>query len=123
KPTAQASLGVARGRDAEGLSDRATALRRPAPAQLDQRLHPALAPGHGATPLTRGLNASPGAAVGRVVLDAETAAERGKAGEAVVLVRWETNPDDIAGVIAAQGVLTAPGGMTSHAAVVARAMR
>src|SRR5690606_23187202 len=122
KRTAQAALRVARELVDEGVIDRETALRRLDPAQLDQLLHPALDPGHGATPLTRGLNASPGAAVGRVVLDAETAAERGKAGEAVVLVRWETNPDDIAGVIAAQGVLTAHGGMTSHAAVVARGM-
>ncbi|MDF2807216.1 MAG: pyruvate, phosphate dikinase [Cellulosimicrobium sp.] len=122
KRTAQAALRVARELVDEGVIDRDTALRRLDPAQLDQLLHPALDPGHGATPLTRGLNASPGAAVGRVVLDAETAAERGKAGEAVVLVRWETNPDDIAGVIAAQGVLTAHGGMTSHAAVVARGM-
>ncbi|SMF12437.1 pyruvate phosphate dikinase [Cellulosimicrobium cellulans J34] len=122
KRTAQAALRVARELVDEGVIDRDTALRRLDPAQLDQLLHPALDPGHGATPLTRGLNASPGAAVGRVVLDAETAVERGKAGEAVVLVRWETNPDDIAGVIAAQGVLTAHGGMTSHAAVVARGM-
>jgi len=122
KRTAQAALRVARELVDEGVIDRETALRRLDPAQLDQLLHPALDPGHGATPLTRGLNASPGAAVGRVVLDAETAVERGKAGEAVVLVRWETNPDDIAGVIAAQGVLTAHGGMTSHAAVVARGM-
>ena len=70
----------------------------------------------------RGLNASPGAACGAVVLDADTAAERGKAGESVILVRWETTPDDIHGLIHSKGVLTAHGGMTSHAAVVARGM-
>ena len=122
KRTAQAALRVARELVDEGVIDRETALRRLDPAQLDQLLHPALDPGHGANPLTQGLNASPGAAVGHVVLDAETATERGRAGDAVVLVRWETTPDDIAGVIAAQGVLTAHGGMTSHAAVVARGM-
>ena len=69
-----------------------------------------------------GLNASPGAASGAIVLDADTAERRGKAGEAVVLVRWETTPDDIHGLVHARGVLTAHGGMTSHAAVVARGM-
>src|SRR5205085_5453721 len=63
-----------------------------------------------------------GAATGKIVLDADTAAERGKEGEAVILVRWETTPDDIHGVIQSKGVLTAHGGMTSHAAVVARGM-
>jgi pyruvate,orthophosphate dikinase len=70
----------------------------------------------------RGLNASPGAASGKIVLDADTAEERGKAGEDVILVRWETTPDDIHGLIQARGILTAHGGMTSHAAVVARGM-
>src|SRR5262249_23463798 len=69
-----------------------------------------------------GLNASPGAASGKVVLDADTAEERGKAGEDVILVRWETTPDDIHGLIQARGILTAHGGMTSHAAGVARGM-
>ena len=69
-----------------------------------------------------GLNASPGAASGAIVLDADTAEERGKAGESVILVRWETTPDDIHGLIQAAGILTAHGGMTSHAAVVARGM-
>src|SRR5207248_6444964 len=69
-----------------------------------------------------GLNASPGAAVGGIVFDAEAAEERGRAGESVILVRWETTPDDIGGMIASQGILTAHGGMTSHAAVVARGM-
>src|SRR5207302_7187965 len=70
----------------------------------------------------KGLNASPGAASGKVVLDADTAEERGKAGEDVILVRWETTPDDIHGLIQARGIVTAHGGMTSHAAVVARGM-
>ena len=72
--------------------------------------------------LATGLPASPGAAVGKVVFDADTAESRGRAGEAVILVRWETTPDDFHGMIAAQAVLTARGGMTSHAAVVARGM-
>ncbi|MEG3614450.1 pyruvate, phosphate dikinase [Isoptericola haloaureus] len=122
KRTAAAALKVARDLVAEDVIDTATALRRIEPAQLDQLLHPGLDPEHGQEPLTRGLNASPGAGVGAVVFDADTAAERGEAGESVVLVRWETTPDDIHGVIAAQGVLTAHGGMTSHAAVVARGM-
>jgi pyruvate,orthophosphate dikinase len=122
KRTAAAALKVARDLVAEGVIDREAALRRIEPAQLDQLLHPGLDPDHGQVPLTRGLNASPGAGVGRIVFDADTAAERGAAGEPVVLVRWETTPDDIHGVIAAQGVLTSHGGMTSHAAVVARGM-
>ncbi len=122
KRTAQAALKVAADLVAEGVIDRNEALRRIDPAQLDQLLHPAIDPGHGRTPLTTGLNASPGAAVGGVVFDADTAEQRGRGGEPVVLVRWETTPDDIHGVIMAQGVLTAHGGMTSHAAVVARGM-
>ncbi|MFD7307210.1 pyruvate, phosphate dikinase [Promicromonospora sp. NPDC059942] len=122
KRTAAAALKVARDLVAEGAIDRRTALRRIDPAQLDQLLHPTLDPDQAPAPLTHGLNASPGAAVGALVFDADTAAERGGAGEDVVLVRWETTPDDIHGVAAAQGVLTAHGGMTSHAAVVARGM-
>jgi pyruvate,orthophosphate dikinase len=122
KRTAAAALKVARDLVEEGVISKDEALQRIEPDQLDQLLHPALDPAHGATALTRGLNASPGAAVGRVVFDADTAAACGEAGEAVVLVRWETTPDDIHGVIAAQGVLTSHGGMTSHAAVVARGM-
>ncbi|NNH54033.1 pyruvate, phosphate dikinase [Promicromonospora citrea] len=122
KRTAAAALKVARDLVAEGRIDVTTALRRIDPAQLDQVLHPTLDPSHHAVPLTHGLNASPGAAVGRIALDADGAAARGATGEDVVLVRWETTPDDIHGVAAAQGVLTAHGGMTSHAAVVARGM-
>jgi pyruvate, orthophosphate dikinase len=73
-------------------------------------------------PAAKGLNASPGAATGKIVLDADTAEERGREGEDVILVRWETTPDDIHGLLEARGVLTAQGGMTSHAAVVARGM-
>ncbi|MFI2489225.1 pyruvate, phosphate dikinase [Promicromonospora kroppenstedtii] len=122
KRTAAAALKVARDLVAEGEIDKETALRRIDPAQLDQLLHPTIDPAWSGTPLTHGLNASPGAAVGTLVFDADTAAQRGQAGEAVVLVRWETTPDDIHGIAGAQGVLTAHGGMTSHAAVVARGM-
>ena len=122
KRTAAAALKVARDMVEEGVLTREEALQRVEPVQLDQLLHPAIDPQHGKTPVTRGLPASPGAAVGELVFDADTAAERGGAGEPVVLVRYETTPDDIHGVIVAQGVLTAHGGMTSHAAVVARGM-
>ncbi|WP_114905411.1 pyruvate, phosphate dikinase [Ornithinimicrobium murale] len=122
KRTAPAAFKVARDLVEEGVITREQALRRIEASQLDQLLHPAIDPEHGQTPITKGLNASPGAAVGEIVFDSDTAEARGKAGEAVILVRWETTPDDIAGTIAAQGVLTAHGGMTSHAAVVARGM-
>ena len=122
KRTAAAALRVARDMVEEGVLTREEALLRVEPGQLDQLLHPAIDADHGRTPVTKGLPASPGAAVGEVVFDADTAARRGEAGEAVVLVRYETTPDDIHGVIHAQGVLTAHGGMTSHAAVVARGM-
>src|SRR5918912_2433594 len=98
------------------------AIARIDPTQLDQLLHPMLDPSAQFEVAAKGLNASPGAASGKIVLDADTAEERGKAGEAVILVGWETTPDDIHGMIQAKGVLTAHGGMTSHAAVVARGM-
>src|SRR6185437_1905751 len=107
---------------AEELISREEAISRIDPSQLDQLLHPRLDPRAEIEVAARGLNASPGAACGHVVLDADTAAERGKAGESVILVRWETTPDDIHGLIQSKGVLTAHGGMTSHAAVVARGM-
>ncbi len=122
KRTAPAAIKIARDLVEEGVIDRCDALRRIEPDQLDQLLHPGIDPKAKKTPLTAGLNASPGAAVGGIVFDADTAEQRGQAGEQVVLVTWETTPDDIHGVIAAQGVLTAHGGMTSHAAVVARGM-
>ena len=92
------------------------------PAQLDQLLHPMLDPAATYEVAAHGLNASPGAACGAIVLDADTAEERGRAGDSVILVGWETSPDDIHGMILSKGVLTAHGGMTSHAAVVARGM-
>ena len=122
KRTAAAALKVASDLVDEGVITKEEALLRIEPDQLDQLLHPAIDPSHGEKPIAKGLPASPGAAVGEVVFDADTAADRGGRGEAVVLVRYETTPDDIHGVIVAQGVLTAHGGMTSHAAVVARGM-
>ncbi|MDX6480733.1 MAG: pyruvate, orthophosphate dikinase [Gaiellaceae bacterium] len=122
KRTAAAAIKAAVDMAGEGLIDRDEAVSRIDPAQLDQLLHPRLDESAEFEVAARGLNASPGAACGKIVLDADTAAEAGKAGEAVILVRWETTPDDIHGLIHAQGVLTAHGGMTSHAAVVARGM-
>ena len=121
KRTAPAALKAAVEMVEEGLITREDAVARIDPAQLDQLLHPMLDPSADYEIAAKGLNASPGAACGKIVLDSDTAAERG-ATESVVLVRWETTPDDIHGLIAAQGVLTAHGGMTSHAAVVARGM-
>jgi pyruvate,orthophosphate dikinase len=122
KRTAAASLKAAVDMSGEGLISREEAVARIDPAQLDQLLHPMLDPNAHYDIAARGLNASPGAACGRIVLDADTAAERGRGGESVILVRWETTPDDIHGLIQSKGVLTAHGGMTSHAAVVARGM-
>jgi pyruvate, orthophosphate dikinase len=122
KRTAGAAIKCAVDMTAEGLIDRDEAVVRIDPTQLDQLLHPRLDPDARFEVAARGLNASPGAASGKIVLDADSAEERGKAGESVILVRWETTPDDIHGLIQAQGVLTAHGGMTSHAAVVARGM-
>jgi len=122
KRTASAALRVAVEMVDEGLISRDEAVARIDPGQLDQLLHPMIDPSASVEVATRGLNASPGAASGAIVLDSDTAEERGKAGEDVILVRWETTPDDIHGLIHARGVLTAHGGMTSHAAVVARGM-
>jgi pyruvate, orthophosphate dikinase len=121
KRTAAAALKAAVEMVDEGLISREDAVARIDPSQLDQLLHPMLDPNADYEVVAKGLNASPGAASGKIVLEADAAAERG-ANEPVVLVRWETTPDDIHGLIAAQGVLTAHGGMTSHAAVVARGM-
>jgi pyruvate,orthophosphate dikinase len=121
KRTAQAAVRVARDLVSEGVLDRRAAIGRIDPDQLDQLLHPGIDPAADYEVLATGLNASPGAAVGRVVFDADTAETRGRA-EPVILVRFETTPDDIHGVIQAQAVVTAHGGMTSHAAVVARGM-
>src|SRR3989442_8792022 len=106
----------------EGLITREQAIARIDPQQLDQLLHPMLDPTAEWEVAAKGLNASPGAASGKIVLNADTAEQRGRAGERVILVRWETTPDDIHGLIEAAGILTAHGGMTSHAAVVARGM-
>jgi pyruvate,orthophosphate dikinase len=122
KRTAQAALKIAVEMVDEGLISREEAVARIDPKQLDQLLHPMIDPEADYEAAAKGLNASPGAATGKVVLDADTAEERGKAGEDVILVRWETNPDDIHGLLEARGILTAQGGMTSHAAVVARGM-
>ena len=122
KRTAAAALKAAVDMVSEGLITRDEAVARIDPAQLDQLLHPMIDPAAEVEVIATGLNASPGAASGRVVFDAGAAEERGKAGDAVILVRWETTPDDIHGLLQAQGVLTAHGGMTSHAAVVARGM-
>jgi pyruvate,orthophosphate dikinase len=122
KRTAAAAIRSAVDMAAEGLISREEAISRIDPAQLDQLLHPRLDPTATFEVAAQGLNASPGAACGKIVLDADTAEEHGKAGEPVILVRWETTPDDIHGLIQAKGVLTAHGGMTSHAAVVARGM-
>jgi pyruvate,orthophosphate dikinase len=122
KRTAQAAIRIAVDMVGEGLVSKDEAVARVDPAQLDQLLHPMIDPKAKYEVAAKGLNASPGAATGKIVLDADAAEERGKAGEDVILVRWETTPDDIHGLIEARGVLTAQGGMTSHAAVVARGM-
>ena len=122
KRTAAAALRIAVEMVDEGLISREEAVARIDPGQLDQLLHPMIDPSAEIAVAAKGLNASPGAASGAIVLDADTAEQRGKAGEDVILVRWETTPDDIHGLIQARGILTAHGGMTSHAAVVARGM-
>jgi pyruvate,orthophosphate dikinase len=122
KRTAAAALKSAVDMVDEGLISREDAVARIDPGQLDQLLHPMIDPGSAIEVVAQGLNASPGAASGKIVFDADTAAEKAAGGEDVILVRWETTPDDIHGMIAAKGILTAHGGMTSHAAVVARGM-
>jgi len=122
KRTAKAAVKIAVDMVHEGLITREEAVMRVKPEQLDQLLHPQIDPNARVEVLTRGLPASPGAATGKVVFDADLAEELGKKGEKVILVRWETTPDDIHGIVEAQGVLTSHGGMTSHAAVVARGM-
>ncbi|MBU6395956.1 MAG: pyruvate, phosphate dikinase [Sphingomonadales bacterium] len=122
KRTAKAALKMAVDMAREGLIDEATAVKRVDPMALDQLLHPTLDPSAPRDVLTRGLPASPGAATGIVVFDADSAEHRAQLGDDVILVRVETSPEDIHGMHAAKGVLTARGGMTSHAAVVARGM-
>ena len=122
KRTAKAALKMAVDMVGEGLIDERAAILRVDPMALDQLLHPTLDPSATRDVLARGLPASPGAASGAIVLDADTAEKRAAMGEAVILVRVETSPEDIHGMHAAKGILTARGGMTSHAAVVARGM-
>ncbi len=121
KRTAAAALKAAVAMVDERLITREEAVGRIDPAQLDQLLHPMIDPSAALEVAAKGLNASPGAASGAIVFDADTAVERAKSGP-VILVSWETTPDDIHGMIAAEGILTVHGGMTSHAAVVARGM-
>ncbi|MBO0735024.1 MAG: pyruvate, phosphate dikinase [Alphaproteobacteria bacterium] len=122
KRTAQAALKIAVSLVEERVIDRNEAVRRIEPASLDQLLHPRLDPKAKKTVLARGLPASPGAASGKVIFSADEAEALAARGEAVILVRIETSPEDIHGMHAARGVLTTRGGMTSHAAVVARGM-
>jgi pyruvate,orthophosphate dikinase len=122
KRTAKAAIKVAVDMVTEGLIDEKTAVLRVAPSQLDQLLHPSLDPKVPRRVIAKGLPASPGAACGEVVFTADAAETAAKIGLKVILVRIETSPEDIHGMHAAQGILTARGGMTSHAAVVARGM-
>ena len=122
KRTAVAALRMAVEMKEEGLIDQREAVLRVQPAQLDQLLHPQFDPAAKYTAVTKGLNASPGAAVGKVYFTADEAEARHEAGEHVILVRPETSPDDLHGMIAAEGILTSRGGLVSHAAVVARGM-
>jgi pyruvate, orthophosphate dikinase len=122
KRTAAAAFRIATQLVDEGLIDMDEAVRRVTGEQLGQLMFPRFVSGGDATQLTQGMNASPGAAVGRAVFSSEAAVQWAERGEKVVLVRRETNPDDLSGMIAAEGVLTSRGGKTSHAAVVARGM-
>jgi pyruvate, orthophosphate dikinase len=122
KRTGGAAVRMAVEMSKEGLIDRDEAVLRVEPDHLDQLLHPQFDPNADIEVLAKGLNASPGAAVGKAVFDADTAKQWAEDGEDVVLVRRETNPDDLHGMIAAKGILTSHGGKTSHAAVVARGM-
>jgi len=122
KRTAAAAVKVAVDMVHERLINRQEAVQRVEPAHIDQLLHTRIDPAAKVDVLATGLAASPGAAYGKAVFDADTAEEWAKRGEKVILVRIETNPDDVHGMIAAQGVLTSRGGRTSHAAVVARGM-
>ena len=122
KRTAAAALRIAMEMVDEGLIAQTDAVRRLAPQQLDQLLHPIIDGAVRATPIATGLPASPGAASGHAVFDPDTAERRAATGESVILVREETTPEDFHGMVAARAILTTRGGMTSHAAVVARGM-
>ena len=122
KRTSAAAVRIATEMVAEGMIDQPQAVLRVPADQLDQLLHPVIDPSVRATAIATGLPASPGAASGRVVFDADEAVRRSAEGDAVILVREETTPEDFHGLVAARAVLTSRGGMTSHAAVVARGM-
>lgn len=122
KRTAAAALHIAIEMEKEGLISKKEAVMRVDPDQLDQLLHPQFDKNAHYDVAAKGLNASPGAAVGEAVFSADDAVAVVEAGRKCVLVRWETNPDDLAGMIAAEGILTSHGGKTSHAAVIARGM-
>jgi pyruvate,orthophosphate dikinase len=122
KRTAQAALKIAVDMAEEGLITKAEAVSRIDPASLDQLLHPTLDPSAARDIIATGLPASPGAACGQIVFDSDEAEEARAQGRKVILVRLETSPEDIHGMHAAEGILTTRGGMTSHAAVVARGM-
>lgn len=122
KRTAAAAVHIAIEMEKEGLITKEEAVQRVDPEQLDQLLHPQFDTKATYDVVAKGLNASPGAAVGEAVFSADAAVEAAKEGRKTVLVRWETTPDDLAGMIAAEGILTSHGGKTSHAAVIARGM-
>ncbi|MBQ2764855.1 MAG: pyruvate, phosphate dikinase, partial [Firmicutes bacterium] len=122
KRTAASAVKVAVDMVEEGLITKEEALMRLEPLQINQLLHPGIDPKAKLTAIANGLPASPGAAMGKCVFDADTAEELGKAGQKVILIRTETTPEDIHGMVQAQGILTSHGGMTSHAAVLARGM-
>jgi pyruvate,orthophosphate dikinase len=122
KRTAAAALKVAIDMVGEGLITKEEALLRVDPKQLDQLLHPQFDKSSNYQVMCKGLNASPGAAVGGIVFSSDDAVKAAEEGKDVILVRWETNPDDLKGMIAAKGILTSHGGKTSHAAVIARGM-
>ncbi len=122
KRTGAAAVRVAVEMVEEGVIDKATAIQRVEPAQLDQLLHPMIDPKANVNVIATGLPASPGAASGTAVFDPDEAEELAKEGKKVILIRTETSPEDFHGMVAAQAILTSRGGMTSHAAVVARGM-
>ena len=122
KRTAQAAIRIAVEMVQEGIIDKKTALLRVDPEQLNQLLHRRIDDSYERKQIAKGLPASPGAATGPVVFDADEAEQLGNDGKKVILVRSETTPDDIHGIVAAQAIVTSRGGMTSHAAVVARGM-
>lgn len=122
KRAAAAAIRIAIDMVEEGLFTREEAVGRVSPKQLDQLLHPQFDPTADIEVLACGLNASPGAAVGEIVLSSDAAVKAVTSGRRVVLVRWETNPDDLKGMTVAEGILTSHGGKTSHAAVIARGM-